>query len=128
MAEGNRLFIGKEGKFDTPTPKGMGFYTTSGEAVLSNDTHCYWSNFKCQFCPNCLVDRHSVASKNRKVKGHPIHPTAKAIGFLGYFHNIPHGTVVRLIKCWSRRKCLIEWENGQDISMVSLLRKIKEAS
>lgn len=43
-------------------------------------------------------------------------------------YNIPHGTVVRLIKCWSRRKCLIEWENGQDISMVSLLRKIKEAS
>lgn len=43
-------------------------------------------------------------------------------------YKIPHGTVVRLIKCWSRRKCLIEWENGQDISMVSLLRKIKEAS
>jgi hypothetical protein len=40
-------------------------------------------------------------------------------------YKIPKGAEVRLIKCYAKRKCLIEYRGEQIISMVNLLRKIK---
>ena len=39
-------------------------------------------------------------------------------------YKIPTGAKVKLIKTFPKRKCLIEWEGGQDITMVNLLRKV----
>lgn len=41
-------------------------------------------------------------------------------------YQIPHGARVRLLRCFPKRKCLIEYEGTQFISMVNLLRKIPE--
>lgn len=38
---------------------------------------------------------------------------------------IPKGTPVTVLKYFPKRKCLIEWAGGQDITMVSLLRRLK---
>lgn len=40
-----------------------------------------------------------------------------------YKYKIPYGAGVSLIKCWKKRKCLIEYQGEQIITMVSLLRK-----
>lgn len=40
-------------------------------------------------------------------------------------YQIPQGASVSLIKCFAKRKCLIEYQGKQYISMVNLLRKIK---
>lgn len=40
-------------------------------------------------------------------------------------YQIPSGTEVRLIKCYAKRKCVIEYQGEEIITMVSLLRRIK---
>ncbi len=41
-------------------------------------------------------------------------------------YQIPHRTQVILIKCYAKRKCLIELSDGtRYISMVNLLRRLK---
>lgn len=48
----------------------------------------------------------------------------KFIGKQGKYQ-IDNGVIVKLIKCWTKRKCLIQWKDKQYITMVSLLRKIE---
>jgi hypothetical protein len=38
-------------------------------------------------------------------------------------YQIPHGAIVTLIKCYAKRKCLIEYHGKKIITFVSLLRR-----
>ena len=40
-------------------------------------------------------------------------------------YQVPKGAIVTLIKCFAKRKCIIEHNGAQYISMVNLLRKGK---
>lgn len=39
-------------------------------------------------------------------------------------YQIPNGSQVKLIKCYAKRKCIIEYQGKKIVSFVSLLRRV----
>ena len=43
-------------------------------------------------------------------------------------YKIPQGTEVNLIRCYAKRKCVVEYNGERIITMVTLLRKSENAT
>lgn len=48
----------------------------------------------------------------------------KLYKFIGTRFKIPYGAIVKLIKCYPRRKCIVEYNNEQILTFITLLRRI----
>lgn len=48
----------------------------------------------------------------------------KKYRFIGTRHKIPYGATVLLVKCFAKRRCIVEYNGEQILTFITLLRRI----